>query len=90
MNLLTYVITSPQIGAHTKAVTLTALVKLSDRYPHLAKYVELFCNKILTLKSEIQAFVSKYKNVQELDMQQRSCEFSNLFSWPDIRFVSFL
>lgn len=61
----------PQINGHTKAILLTSLLKLSDRYPGFS--------------DSIKEFISQYRTNSELDIQTRSCEFSNLFGCtPDI------
>eukprot|EP00003_Mantamonas_plastica_P011292 TRINITY_DN2092_c0_g1_i5.p1 TRINITY_DN2092_c0_g1~~TRINITY_DN2092_c0_g1_i5.p1 ORF type:complete len:853 (+),score=360.77 TRINITY_DN2092_c0_g1_i5:1896-4454(+) len=71
IELLENMLTSPNVGIGTRRIVLTSLVKLSTRF-------EGFDDKIKEL-------LSQYNESMDIELQQRSWEFVNLFEYDEIR-----
>eukprot|EP01111_Echinosteliopsis_oligospora_P011184 TRINITY_DN3628_c0_g1_i1.p1 TRINITY_DN3628_c0_g1~~TRINITY_DN3628_c0_g1_i1.p1 ORF type:complete len:863 (-),score=268.97 TRINITY_DN3628_c0_g1_i1:49-2637(-) len=72
LNLIEAVLRDPLTTTSTKQYGLTALMKLTSRFS--TQHVQRIKNTIDTYKSSIH-----------VELQQRSCEYSQLFKWDQIR-----
>jgi AP-1 complex subunit gamma-1 len=72
LDLLEQILRNPISSAITRQYTLTALLKLSSRFSH-------------TSISRIRDIISHFKNSINVELQQRSCEYLQMFHWEQIR-----
>eukprot|EP01105_Mastigella_eilhardi_P007126 TRINITY_DN1857_c0_g1_i1.p1 TRINITY_DN1857_c0_g1~~TRINITY_DN1857_c0_g1_i1.p1 ORF type:complete len:642 (+),score=204.16 TRINITY_DN1857_c0_g1_i1:326-2251(+) len=62
---------TPFVGLTVQQYALSAAIKLSTRLP--------------TCALRLKAFVERYRTNIDVELQQRSCEYTNLFQWESVR-----
>lgn len=69
LSLMTQLLESSEISILCRHVLITSLAKMSERFPQSSE--------------PIQQLIERYKDSVDVEMQQRSVEFSNLFRWSN-------